>query len=563
MITKKRSCIAASLIGVSAAIFIGLSSHSEHQVSAQTEHTGHIHAAPTNSADSLVAQAQDPSPEPYKTLPETTLRSAVQLQESNLRAAEAPSRYALSGSQIGPDFNRAVHIFELPDINSIMVCAGSGNSADRHAQGLSTCQVHDWWTTDRRRLKLPTDLFCGAGVYDAEGNLIFAGGTGRNGYPALSGNGWRGAAVTYKFDVSATQITRLGDMNEPRWYNGIFRNWYEGGIYTYGGQHEQKFSSTWEKMEDGSSTWSLLPWRLKTWNYADYKMIDATHAAFTGASSTNSTLRPHIVNLQTGQATATPGLRDADRRNGASAIMMYPAQNKKVAVFGGGSAKRGVQATNAVDIIDYGIWPAAVPSFSAASPMPTNVMFVLATNLPNGQVFVTGGTKEWRAGQVKWAAIYTPWDNTWTMVEPPKVGRNYHSAIYTRLDGRPVVFGGNPDKNYFESRSEVFKPWYEFEPAPVIGDFEYRLNKGNSYKFEVAMPEGKEVGYVTLDAPRATTHSSSDTNYGMFNLPATAVDGGVEVHVPSDNSIPSGWYKISVVTKDYIPSKVSEWIHIN
>jgi hypothetical protein len=49
---------------------------------------------------------------------------------------------------------------------------------------------------------------------------------------------------------------------------------------------------------------------------------------------------------------------------------------------------------------------------------------VLAALLPNGQLFVTGGTTEWRHTSVRRAAIYDRRDDAWIPVATPTVPRN-------------------------------------------------------------------------------------------------------------------------------------------
>lgn len=520
------------------------------------------------------AEAENPSPEPHTTLPdsyvEPTGAAARTLASDPTAGGSTP--FAVSSSTIGPTFDRQVHLFELPGTNKILSCAGSGNSVARSRAGDFTCQVMSW--SDRRRttIDLPDDWFCAVGVFDRFGKLYVPGGTAAGGYPRDNGGAWGGSATTYRFDPRTNEIERLGDMVEPRWYNNVVRNPFEEAFYTFGGTHDGSFSETWERMEPSVSTeWSLMSWRHRDYSYGDYKVIDEHHLAYTGASASNAALAPYVLDLRDGSGTETPGLREPLLRNGSASLLAYPAQAKKAYLFGGGTTAAGVEATGLVDMVDYAALPDGVPHYVPRATMPAAVMFVLATNLPNGQIFVTGGTRQWRTGEVHWAGLYTPARDEWTLLPPPAVGRNYHSAIYTRRDGRPVTFSGNPAGGAFESRSEIFTPWYKKRPQPTITASPSLMRLGRAYTVRTDFPQGTRLGKVTLETPRTTTHSASDPNYGLYRLPAERVTGGVRVRVPDDMSVPTGWFKLSVVTggavtregaSGMVPSAKSVWVRL-
>lgn len=89
------------------------------------------------------------------------------------------------------------------------------------------------------------------------------------------------------------------------------------------------------------------------------------------------------------------------------------------------------------------------------------------------------------------------------------------------------------------------------------------MTYGNSYPVSVALPTGTQLGYFTLDAARASTHSASDPAQRLADLPFT-IDGSgqVQVTVPDDRSLlVPGWYKLTANTTDRVPSK-SVWVQI-
>ena len=77
-------------------------------------------------------------------------------------------------------------------------------------------------------------------------------------------------------------------------------------------------------------------------------------------------------------ADAGPGLRNIANRDQGAALLLYPAQNKRILVMGGGN-EGSKTVTNMADVIDL---RAAHPSFVPAANMPVAASQFVATNLP-------------------------------------------------------------------------------------------------------------------------------------------------------------------------------------
>jgi hypothetical protein len=290
-------------------------------------------------------------------------------------------------------------------------------------------------------------------------------------------------------------------------------------------------------------------------------LIGPNLAAYTGATSTPTANRPpSLLNLSTGKRTMTPGLRNFTLRKAAASVLLYPAQDKKVLVIGGGSQKGPAIAD--VDQIDYSVYPQQIPSFVPKASLPQGMLLVLTVVLPNGQLFATGGNTTWRGTSVLWAAIYDPVQDAWIRVASPHVGRNYHSAIMTGLDGRVSTFGGNPSAKVFEDDEEIYSPWYMSEPRPAIFNAPATMTYGGSYDVDLTLPAGTDLGYFTLDRARAETHVYVP-NQTMVGLPFSVdTSGNVSVQVPSDRALlPPGYYKLAVNTTDQVPSE-QVWVRI-
>ena len=476
-------------------------------------------------------------------------------------SAPAPAAYVPSPGKwsAGVKIQRVVHAFDLPGTNNeLLLCAGSGNSQSWAVARKFVCYRYNRNTGQYSTFQTPTDWFCNAAVHLHNGNLLVASGTAIDGYPKLNGGKWGGAAESYTYAPATGQVTRIGNVI-PAWYPGLLED-HTGGVYKHGGSHNGTMVDAWEYLPKGATTWTRMPWQWRTRYYSDIRLISPGLAAYTGASSWPTLNRPpSLLNLSTGARTTTPGLRQLMRRKAAASVLLYPAQDKKVLIIGGGST--GEPAIRDVDLIDYSVWPQQVPRFVPRAALPQGTMLALAALLPNGQLFVTGGTTAWRTGSVLWAAIYNPANDTWTPVAKPTVGRNYHSTIMTGLDGRVSTFGGNP-VNGFEDDEEIYSPWYMTQPRPVIESVPEHMTYGASYPVDVTLPAGSTLGYFTLERARADTHLYVP-NQSMARLPFTTNGAGdVTVTVPTDRALlPPGYYKMAANTPDYIPSR-QVWVHI-
>ena len=510
----------------------------------------------------------------------------ITLPTIKLKRSKPASRNArLSGEQINAlgswsverSIERVVHVFDLPTSatsDAYLACAGSGNLPEwgyGGAQQHFDCYRVDRLTNTAVKVPLPDDWFCGAALHDHNGDVVTTGGT--TAYPVTNTevpNTYGGSKQTYRYRSASDVIDRLGDMSVGRWYPNVFKN-QVNDIFVHGGQHNGVQQPAWEVMRHGSTQWQTLPYSRPMLSYADMELIEPDTFAYTGAMGGPSGKSPFIINMKTFQVTNTLGLRDLTLRREAAALLLYPAQSERVIVAGGGS-KDGLVATDKVDMIDYSGWPLKRPAFVPRAPLPVPLFSPKVVNLPNGQVFATGGSRVWRSGDVLWAGLYDPQANTWRLVRPPVYGRDYHSNVWVNTDGTVSVSGGNPKKYVFQAKIETYRPWYMDVPRPTIdlaslptvpdGEALPNLAKGSTYRIGVTMPGDAVAGYFTLDGARASTHVSSDPGQAMFNVPFTSNgDGTVNITVPTHVKLVPGAYKLTVVTDEKVPS-TSLWVKV-
>lgn len=223
--------------------------------------------------------------------------------------------------------------------------------------------------------------------------------------------------------------------------------------------------------------------------------------------------------------------------------------------------------------------------------------------LPTGDVLVINGAGKGTAGwdsarePVLNPVIYRPGNEPGTRFEvlaPSKIPRLYHSTAHLLSDGRVLVGGSNPNRNYnfstifpTELSLEAFYPPY-FNPSsankavksrplitsmePVMKELNYKQKITIHFRLNYVVNGGEAV-YVTMVAPSFTTHSfamnqrllvldmgrlerkgqksdSNGCNYYVFEgyAPATAAVA------------PIGYYMLFVVV-DGVPSR-GMWVRM-
>ena len=178
-------------------------------------------------------------------------------------------------------------------------------------------------------------------------------------------------------------------------------------------------------------------------------------------------MTPRFVNIETGQQKAVPGLRNIANRDQGAALLLYPAQNKRILVMGGGN-EGSKTVTNMADVIDL---RSTHPTFVPAANMPVAASQFVATNLPDGMVYAAGGTSRVSQTPVQWAGLYNPVTNTWKQAAVPTVKRGYHTFALLNDEGDVVVYTTNNRGVAFDRRVEVYHPPYRFKTyRPVVSN---------------------------------------------------------------------------------------------
>lgn len=203
-----------------------------------------------------------------------------------------------------------------------------------------------------------------------------------------------------------------------------------------------------------------------------------------------------------------------------------------------------------------------------------------ATLLPTGEVFVSGGKsgRSFAQTRVLEGEIYNPFNDTWRVVAPARVPREYHSVALLMPDGRvwhagTSVEGGRGATNQ-ERRIELYEPSYYSLTRPVIramtgpADPLYGgapLMHLRDTRFAVEVDHFRPIAKFVLIRAGSVTHAfNSDQRYieleaqlvettQRFNPDGFTFKFAV-VPPPSSTIVPPGMYLLFALDDRGIPS---------
>jgi hypothetical protein len=458
---------------------------------------------------------------------------------------------------------RAVHV-ALLHTGRVLLVAGSGNSRGEFAAGSFKTSIWNPATEITTAVQTPWDAFCSGHAFLPDGRLLVTG--GNTAYPGPATNNANGGSKkAYIFDPATKRYTAQPQMSVARWYPTVVELG-SGNLFTVGGLDEHGLrTNVSQRFNTGSLTWtapkgppaelSFMPM------YPSLHLLKDGRLFYSGASVFgNGPARAGIWNVTTNSWQAVPGLADPDRRDQAMSVLLPPAQDQKVMIMGGGNQDLHVDAINSTAIVNL---KQPSPSYSAATPMDTNKMYVSAVILPDSTVFETGGSSTTVHNgnrPVFSAQIFDPKTSSWSKVATPQVPRSYHSSALLLPNGRVATFGGNPEDS-FEMRIEIFTPPYlEDDPVrPRLTNTPTEITYGGT--FSANTTQASALRSAVLVRPAAVTHSM-DSDQRLVDLPFTRTSNGVSMTVPKNpNLAPPGWYMLFVVDGAGVPS-IARWVHL-
>ncbi|WP_329461145.1 galactose oxidase early set domain-containing protein [Streptomyces sp. NBC_01431] len=383
---------------------------------------------------------------------------------------------------------------------------------------------------------------------------------------------FQGIKDAYEFDPATEKYTRVDPMSEARWYPTLL-TLSDGKVLATSGLDDvgQVVPGKNEIYDPARRTWSKAPTRYFP-TYPSLFLMNGGKVFYSGSNSgygpADKGRVPGVWDLGANTFTAVPGLKDADTLETSGSVLLPPAQDQKVMVFGGGGVGESKKATARTAIVDL---KAARPAYVPGPDLAHKTRYLNPVLMPDDTVFTTGGSGDYRGrGQsdILAAQFYDPKTNTFRAAADPTVARDYHTEALLLPDGRVAVFGSDPlygDENNtkpgtFEQRVEVYTPPSLYrDHRPALGAGPRSVRRGESVTFHTA--DAARIRTARLIHPGSATHVT-DFDQRSVALDVSRTGDTVTLTVPKDPAlVPAGWHMIFVTDEHGTPSQAT-WMEI-
>ncbi len=422
-----------------------------------------------------------------------------------------------------------------------------------------------------------TDLFCSMQVQNPHRKVVMTVG----GDDSLGGNAPNDAAIGVTSFSSKQGLRDEAPMNIPRWYP-TGTTMPDGSIVVQGGSLRGGpggpgvLTPEVYRPDEGNG-WTLLTGATSAaaygdggggqpdenrWWYPRAFVAPGSGTLFNISGTQMFELDPSGDGELTLRGTLPANVADQGangRPVGATSTAAMYRPGKILQVGGGwwanGGGPAGARAGFTVDITGGTENPVVEPT----SPMKYQRHWATATVLPDGDVLVTGGSRDNadNGGYVTTAEVWDPDTDTWTAIEAPYAhARLYHSSALLLPDGRVMIGGGGAPgpRNYTDV--EYYSPAYLFDGDELAERPEITAGPkkiGYDGTFDVSV-SGGPVSRVTLVRNGSVTHGfNNDQNFQ--DLEFTQSGGTLTVTAPQDATYaPPGAYMLFVHDADGTPS---------
>ncbi|MBL8121430.1 DUF1929 domain-containing protein [Candidatus Saccharibacteria bacterium] len=399
---------------------------------------------------------------------------------------------------------------------------------------------------------------------------------------------YQGTRQTYEFNPWQERYEAVQPMKYARWYPTLIAM-TDGHVMAISGLDNagKVLDGQIEIYDPASKTWGERK-DLKRFfpTYPAIFQTDVSNKLFFAGSTTGwgpveEGRKEGFWNLENNSFSEVGGLRDPDLIETSSASWYGFVGNQKVVVIGGGGVGDSPKSTGRIDVVDL---KAATPRFSAIASLEDGTRYPNTVVLPDGRLFITGGSREYRgnhSSNILKSYMLDPETNSLKRMADPLVGRNYHATALLLPNGQILVAGSDPlfgdekdtKPGTFEQRIEVYSPPYMFtktgentQAPKVIKSSDTSISpnmvaRGGTYAFKIE--SSRKLSRITLVHPGAVTHAT-DTNARVLNLAYTASGQDTyQVSVPENPSLtPPGYYMLHAIDEaGYVST--GYWVHLD
>ena len=442
------------------------------------------------------------------------------------------------------------------------------------------------------------DAFCAVvRVFDDEKVFILGG----NKEPKKNSSDTQNATTFY--NIKTQKFTRGSNLNYDRWYGSIVRNSENEFIMVGGAKiiphqvlQDGQISSIPEILttnEDGSLSWKILEngkslellgtneneewsypkfflssdgnpfgisynklWVMDKKNNYKISKVGEIPLVTGGISEKIIHKNPNDEKDYKELSLKTISAPVGDR---GSAVMI---SKDKILFIGGQQTGTEYAASNGAIIID--ISDSFNPKITKKQSMHFPRAFADATILPNGDVFVNGGSSSNHASfedfdfSIFTPEIYKTNDDVWKKLAKSEFRRNYHSSSLLLPDGRIFVGGGDVWNAQFYYPPYLFskdsKGKTILAKRPEIKEINKVINDRNNQIIKV--DDNSVIEKISLISTGSTTHAqASELKYLNLDFMKIKTDE-IQITIPENkNIIADGTYLIFAITSFGVPSE--------
>jgi hypothetical protein len=388
---------------------------------------------------------------------------------------------------------------------------------------------------------LPTmNLFCTGHAFLGDGRLLVTGGHIQDGV---------GEKKTHIFDYRDNSWTRVADMNDGRWYPTTTTLANGDALVSSGSTVNYDANPVFQVWDANASNWRTLASANRSLPLYPFMHLAPNGRVFNSGPNTTAS---YLDTAGNGSWSATVGGRRRSFRDYGSSVQYAPG---KIVLIGGGDPP--VATAEVIDLNQ------ASPSWRSVDSMTFRRRQMNATLLPDGTVFVSGGTSgngfNDACNAVFAAELWDPATEQFSTLASAAERRLYHSSAILLPDGRVLVGGGGepagencPDAIHLNV--EYYSPPYLFKGArPSLTSAPSEVDYGQVFSVGSSGTITK-AGFIRLPS---VTHAF-DQNQMYIPLGFSQSGSTINISTPtSANSCPPGHYMLFVINSAGVPSVAS------
>ncbi|KAL8994966.1 MAG: hypothetical protein Q9169_005207 [Polycauliona sp. 2 TL-2023] len=406
------------------------------------------------------------------------------------------------------------------------------------------------------------DMFCPSISLTKSGLIVVAGGTN--------------SEKTSIYRPETRSWSPGGNLVIPRGYNSAVEL-SNGGVFTIGGSYSGPMGNkNGELFDTVANTWSLRPGCpvAPTLTNDIEGVFRSDNHAWLFARQNNSVFQAgpsKKMNWFTtdGQGSTTPaGFRgnDNDAMNGNA--VMYDAVAGKILTVGGSTNYVNAYTTSNAHIITLGA-PNTTPTVTAIGNAHYGRTLHNSVILPDGKVFIVGGVNYAKLfvddASILYPELWDPTTNSFTVMAPMAIPRNYHSVALLLTDGTVLAAGGGLCGvgcvgNHYDG--QIFRPPYLFnrDQTPATRPKILSTNPARQIKLGSTIEVRMDGGVIKFSLVRfgSVTHS---LNTDQRRVPLASMTGGDNVYrviVPTDPGVVvPGWWMLFGMNAQGVPSEAT------